>query len=69
MEENVGLFAADGDVGCCVLGNRIRRSSDVLLLFVLGELLIMTSSMFLNFHQQCILLHSYVTDMYSQLVD
>jgi hypothetical protein len=51
MEENVGLFASNGNIGRCAFGNRIRRSGNVLLLFVLGELLIMASLVFLNFHQ------------------
>jgi hypothetical protein len=43
MEENVGLFAANGNVGGCSFGHGIGRSSDVLLLFVLGEFLVMAS--------------------------
>jgi hypothetical protein len=43
MEEHVSLFAANGNIGGCAFGDGIGRSSDVLLLFVLGELLIMAS--------------------------
>lgn len=48
MEENVGLLAADRNVGGRAFGNGIRRSGDVLLLLVLGELLVVTSFMLLK---------------------
>lgn len=47
MEEDIGLFAADGNVGGCAFGDGIRRRSNVLLLFVLGEFLVMASFMLL----------------------
>ena len=35
MEENVGFLAADGDVACRTRLDRVRGSSDILLLFIL----------------------------------
>jgi hypothetical protein len=48
VEENVGLLAADWNVGGRAFGNGIRRSGDVLFLLVLGEVLVMAGFMLLN---------------------
>lgn len=40
MEQNVGLLAMDGYVGCCAFGDRVWRSCDILGLLVVGERLV-----------------------------
>lgn len=54
MEENVGLFAANGNIRSCAFGDGIRRSGDILLFFVLGELLVMASLVLLQFLSACV---------------
>jgi hypothetical protein len=48
MEKDVRLLSANGNVGGCSFSDRIGWSGNVLLLFVLGELLIRASLMFLQ---------------------
>jgi hypothetical protein len=40
VEQDVGLLAMDGHVGCCALGDRIRGSCDILGFFVVCERLV-----------------------------
>lgn len=48
MEEDVCLLAANRNVRGRAFGNGIRRSGNILLLLVLGELLVMAGFMLLD---------------------